>query len=149
MGISVGGERIEAYQTATVWREPFERDIAPLYAAHDSVHDIFRSTIRGYALTDVVTDYRGTSEIARTLHERSHRFRLAFIDGDHGYDAVCRDIANVEPGLLPGGWLCFDDACTSFHEVDQALRDRVISSPAFDLAHHVTRKLFVARKRPR
>jgi predicted O-methyltransferase YrrM len=147
MRVSVGGEHIEAYQEATVWREPFERDIAPLYVAHESVHDIFCSTIRAHQLTDLVTDYRGTSEIARDLHARSRRFRLAFIDGDHGYDAVSRDIANVEPALLPGGWLCFDDACTTFDGVDRAVQDHVISSPAFDLAHHVTRKLFVARKR--
>jgi len=149
MRVSVRGEAIEAYETTTVWREPFDRDIAPLYATHASVHDFFRSTIQAYELTDLVTDYRGTSEISRTLHARSHRFRLAFIDGDHGYEAVCRDIANVEPALLPGGWLCFDDACTTYDGVDRAIRDRVISSPAFDLAHHVTRKLFVARKRLR
>jgi predicted O-methyltransferase YrrM len=147
MRVSVGGENIEAYQEATVWREPFERDIAPLYVEHASVLDIFHSTIRAYELTDLVSDYRGTSEVVRTLRARSHRFRLAFIDGDHGYHAVCRDIENVEPSLLPGGWVCFDDACTTFDGVDRAIRDRIISSPAFDLAHHVTRKLFVARKR--
>jgi hypothetical protein len=148
MRVSLESEAVGAYETQTVWREPFERDIAPLYSEHSGILEVFRATIRAYGLSDVVFDYRGTSKISTRLRAEGHRFRLAFIDGDHGYEAVRQDIANVEPALLPGGWICFDDAFTTYDGVDRAIRDAVISNPAFDLKQQLTRKLFVARKRP-
>ena len=51
------------------------------------------------------------------------------------------------PRLSPGGWLCFDDAFTSYEGVNRAVRERVLQSDAFDLSMQLTRKLFVARKR--
>jgi len=69
------------------------------------------------------------------------------VDADHSYEAVCHDIDNIVPLLSPGGWLCFDDAFTSYDGVNRAIRDRVLASDAFDLSMQPTRKLFAARKR--
>jgi len=144
--VTLDGVKVDAYHVQTAWREPYLRTIKPVYEKHDSVLDIFRENIAGQGLQDLVTPVRSTSDYLRGVPGR--RFRLAFIDADHGYDAVCRDIDNVVPLLSPGGWLCFDDAFTSYEGVDRAIRDRVLAAGGFDLAFQPTRKLFVARKRP-
>src|SRR5512139_624630 len=128
MSVKLGDRSVNAYQTHTVWREPVERDIAPLYSKSDSILGIFNSTIAAFDLGELVTAYRGTSEIVASKRFDRHRFRLAFIDGDHSYEAVQRDIENIEPSLLPGGWLCFDDAFTSYEGVDRAIREHVVKS---------------------
>lgn len=138
---------IDAYTTQTVWKEPFERDIAPLYARFAGTLDVFRDTIARHGLAGSVRDYRGTSAMLESAIDPAIRLRLAFVDGDHGYDAVCRDIDRIAARLVPGGWLCFDDAFTSYEGVDRAIRDRVLESGRFDATAQLTRKMFVARKR--
>lgn len=43
------------------------------------------------------------------LHQQGLRFDLAFIDGDHRFDAIIADIRNVGRLLGPGGVLVLDD----------------------------------------
>ena len=148
MTVSLGDEAVEAYRIQTVWQEPFERDIAPLYQIADGILDIFEQTIASNALGGIVVSHRGTSAVVARKHAEGFRCRLAFIDGDHSFEAVCRDIDNIEPILLPGGWLCFDDAFTSYDGVDRAIRERVAENSAYDLKQQLTRKLFVAEGGP-
>ena len=145
--VNVDGAKIAAYQVQTVWREPYLKTIAPVYERHASVLDIFQENIAANGLADIVTPMRGTSDLLHAM-DANRRFRLAFVDADHSYEAVCHDIDNIVPRLSPGGWLCFDDAFTSYDGVNRAIRERVLQSDAFDLGMQPTRKLFVARKRP-
>ena len=147
MTLRVDGEEMRAYHGQTVWKEPFERDIAPLYLDHSGILEIFGETILKYGLDQVVSAHKGTLTTFLKTRPLARKFRLAFIDGDHGYDAVCADIRLVDRVLLPGGWICFDDAFTSYQGVDQAIEELIIANPVYDLGHQMTRKLFVARKR--
>ena len=145
LAVNVEGAKVAAYTIQTVWREPYMKTIAPVYERHASVLDIFRENIAREGLEKLVKPVRGTSDLLHGMGER--RFRLAFVDADHSYEAVCHDIDNIVPRLSPGGYLCFDDAFTSYEGVNRAIRDRVLASDAFDLSMQPTRKLFVARKR--
>ncbi len=145
--VLIGDKRYGGYQEQTVWKEPFERDIAPLYEQYNSVFDIFYKNIKKYNLTDIVRPFRGTSEILKTNMPIDFRCRLAFIDGDHSYRAVCQDIKNIEPFLVEGGWLCFDDAFTTYNGVNQAIEDLIINNPNYELCQQMTRKFFIARKK--
>jgi hypothetical protein len=148
MSVMVDGMPTPGYHDQTVWPEAFERDIAPLYEQASSVRSIFDETIRREGLQAVVRAYRGTSAVVLRLASEGLRIRVGFIDGDHSFEAVCADIDRIAPILVPGGWLCFDDAFTSYSGVDRAIRERVIASGEFDHAAQLTRKMFVARKRP-
>jgi predicted O-methyltransferase YrrM len=47
---------------------------------------------------------------------------MVFIDGDHGYDAVCRDIAIWSAKLIPGGLLAGHDyGCDVWPDVKRAV----------------------------
>lgn len=147
MTMTIDGTIVRAYHDQTVWQEPFERDMAPLYAKHRGVLEIFQENMSQYGLDDVVIPYKGTLEaFVKTMQPKS-KFRLAFIDGDHGYEAVRADIGLVDSVLSPGGWICFDDAFTSYQGVDRAIEELIIANPAYELGQQMTRKLFVARKR--
>lgn len=143
--VTIGGKRYGGYQDQTVWQEPFERDIAPLYESHDSIQELFMENVTRKGFSDLVRALRGTSE--QLAGSPGYRCRLAFLDGDHGYEAVCRDIENVERHLVPGGWITFDDAFTCYDGVDQAIRERIIDSGKYESCQQMTRKLFVARLR--
>jgi len=86
-----------------------------------------------------------TSPDVYSMHWNPAKF--AFIDGDHGYDAVCKDIENVERYLVPGAWICFDDAFSSYEGVSRAIQDMIINNPEYSFGQQMTRKFFVARKK--
>ena len=145
--VRLNGSLLGGYQNQTVWKEPFEKDIAPIYQKHNSLLDLFRETISRNHLQDYVTPFRGTSTQFLNSAPENFRCRLAFIDGDHCYDAVCMDIRNVERILSPGGWICFDDAFSYYDDVNRAIQDGIIDNPSFELCQQMTRKFFVARKK--
>ena len=148
MSVTIDGRTYTSYDDQTVWAEPFERDIAPLYETHASILDVFRTTVARTGVADLVSAYRGTlQDFAASAAAASFRCRLAFIDGDHGYQAVRADIDTADRLLLQGGWLCLDDAFSSYLGVDQAITECILNNPRYELGHQMTRKLFVARKR--
>jgi hypothetical protein len=144
--VEIGGVTYSGYQEQTVWAEPFERDILPLYAKNDSILEIFVQTVAKHQLQDVVQTHIGDSTRFVSLMPKNFKCRLAFIDGDHGYKAVCRDIDNVERFLVGGGWICFDDAFASYDSVSRAIEECIINNPAYDMCQQMTRKCFIARK---
>lgn len=146
--VTIDGRTLTSYDEQTVWAEPFASDIAPLYAKQERLRDVFTDTIRRARLEGEVASFRGDLEMFLAQVPAGFLCRLAFLDGHHGYRAVCRDIELVESCLVDGGWICFDDAFTSYEGVDRAIRERVLANPDFDRCQQLTRKLFVARRRP-
>jgi predicted O-methyltransferase YrrM len=66
----------------------------------------FQANLKRYGLETKVTAIRGTFQDQEQLGKRFH---LAFIDGDHGFEAVHSDAAIATRLLLPGGLLAFHD----------------------------------------
>lgn len=145
--MTIAGREFRAYHEQTVWAEPFLRDIAPLYQRHGRLLDLFNDTMHRNGLVDVVRPFRGDIGMFADAAPPALRCKLAFVDGDHSYDAVCRDIATVERFLQPGGWICFDDAFSCYEGVNRAIADRVIDSGTYERGQQLTRKFFVAQRR--
>lgn len=146
MRVRLGSSMVAAYTGQTVWAEPFARDIAPLYEKWSSTLDAFQHTITRFGLGDSVRWYRGTSELLESTPLSDVVVRMAFIDGDHGYAEVRRDVERIVPRLVRGGWLCFDDAFTSYDGVDAAIRDGVLADPHFSNGVQITRKMFAVQR---
>ena len=146
--VQAGEQSVVAYDEQTVWAEPFERDILPVYRRFAGTLEAFHHAISSAGLDPVVSAHRGTiGGFLESPAASGVRCRMAFIDGDHGFEAVRRDIREVERILVPGGWICFDDAFTTSAGVDRAVRECIIDSPNYEDAQQLTRKLFVARRR--
>lgn len=144
--VEVGGSLVRAYHDQTVWAEPFARDIAPVYERFSGTREAFDKAVADNGLQPWVRALKGDMAGFASKAPAGLRLRLAFLDGDHGYAAVVRDIDLVERYLLPGGWLCFDDAFTTYEGVNRAITDRVLASGRYADCQQITRKLFVARR---
>ncbi len=144
--VTIGGQTIGAYEEPSVWPEPYERDIKPLYEKSHGILDLFQDAMSRNGLNDIVRPFRGTMAMFAAAAPPDLRCKLAFVDGDHSYDAVVEDIAAVERFLVPGAWICFDDAFSHYEGVNRAITDRIVNSGRYDHCQQVTRKFFVARR---
>jgi hypothetical protein len=144
----IDGKRYAGYQEQTVWKEAFESQTGRVYDAYSGVFDCFRETVAKRGMDDVVQPHRGDLASFLANVGRDFRCRLAFLDGDHGYEAVREDIRNIDKHLVHGGWMCFDDAFTSYGGVSRAISEIIIANPNYECCQQLTRKLFVARKKP-
>lgn len=145
--VTIDGKKYGAYDEQTVWTEPYLRDIAPMYERFSGTLDAFNIAMKANSLTDCVTPYRADLEMFATNVPQGFALRLAFIDGDHSYTAVASDIEIVERYLLPGGWICFDDAFSSYNGVNEAIQKNIIDSGRYQCYQQITRKCFIAQRR--
>lgn len=145
--VTIDGQPYGGNQSQPVWREPFENDIMPLYERRESLLDLFSENVARNQLQDIVSAFRGSSGVFARSASSDFRCRLVFIDGDHSYEAVCQDIENLSRFLVPGGWICFDDAFSSWEGVNRAITNCILDNPLFELGQQMTRKFFVARKK--
>jgi hypothetical protein len=145
--VEIDGVRYRSYQEQTVWPEPYARDILPLYEKHDRILDVFRETVGKYGLEDLVVVHKGDSARFAETVGASFRCKVAFVDGDHSYESVRADIGVIKRFLVPGGWICFDDAFSSYEGVSRAIEECILQDPTYDLCQQMTRKFLIARKR--
>jgi len=145
--VRIGARLFGAYEEQRVWAAPYERDMAPIYEKYNGVLDAFNETMDRNGFSAIVSPWKGDLAHFTRHGPQGLRFRLAFIDGDHSYEAVCRDIEHVEERLSYGGWICLDDAFSVYEGVNRAINERIIGRPEiFDCGLQLTRKLFVARR---
>jgi predicted O-methyltransferase YrrM len=144
--VQIQGRTYRGYSEQTVWPEPFERQLSPVYQQSRDIMTAFRSNVRARGLQDVIRVHRGTSATFVAEVGEGLRCRLAFIDGDHGHRAVVEDIRNLQRLLVPGGWMVFDDAFSGYDGVDTAIRELILANSEFDVTRQLTRKCFAARR---
>lgn len=144
--VTLNGKVYGAYRDQTVWAEPFLRDIAPMYERYRGTFEAFNYATAENNLQEWVTPYRADLETFSKTVPEGFSLRLAFIDGDHSYEAVCQDIQVIERYLLPGGWVCFDDAFSSYEGVNKAIQTQIIDSGKYRRYQQMTRKCFVAQR---
>ncbi len=101
------------------WKGSPETDLANCAQQRD-VFEVFWRRMKREGLTDTVVPIRTSSDVAAQVL-RQRRFDLVFIDGDHRYEQVRRDIANYGPMLKPGGILCGHDCEGWVQEYDNDL----------------------------
>lgn len=145
--VTVDGRKVGAYGEQTVWPGPYLRDIAPVYERFPGTIEAFNSAISKNGLGDLVKAFKGDLQSFAARAASDFALRMVFIDGDHGYAAVAEDISIVERYLVPGGWICFDDAFSSYDGVNQAIQKHVIDSGHYCCCQQLTRKFFVAQRR--
>jgi predicted O-methyltransferase YrrM len=144
--VTIDGQSFTAYDKQTVWKAPFTNEVAPIYEKSKGTLAAFQNSVTRAELTSIVSAHRGSLATFLDGAPSNFKCKLVFIDGDHGYEAVKNDIQNIEQVLIPGGWICFDDAFTTSTGVDRAISEFILGSPKYELAQQVTRKLFVARR---
>lgn len=101
------------------------RDRDPVYKAmaaavrKDAILRLFHHNMRASGVSNMVHTLRGTSDSCLPLLRGEH-FHLVFIDGDHSYAAVKKDLENASRLVLEGGVLCGDDLDLQYEDLDEA-----------------------------
>ena len=144
-GVQLNDNFITSYDEQTVWAEAFRDTVLPVYEKIDNLLEIFKSNIAAADVQDVMTTFRGELDSYLKLNE-DQKYRLVFLDGDHSYNHVIEEIRSIQGLISSGGWLCFDDAFTSYTGVDAAITEGIINSEHFKNCHQITRKMFIAQK---
>jgi hypothetical protein len=145
--VEIDGKKYGAYRDQTVWAEPFLRDIKPMYERFNGTLEAFNLAMLANNLNGQVIPYRGDLEGFSKMAPDDFALRLAFIDGDHSYMAVAKDIETVERFLVRDGWICFDDAFSSYDGVNEAIQEHIVDSGKYKNYQQMTRKFFAAQRR--
>ncbi len=110
----------------------------PVYRAmeaatkRDAIVRLFYHNVRASGYAAAVHPFRGTSDCCLPML-RDGWFHLVFIDGDHSYAAVKRDLENAGRLVCDGGLLCGDDLDLQFEDLDaERLREDLHCDYALD-----------------
>jgi predicted O-methyltransferase YrrM len=81
------------------------------------IFELFMHNIKVTSHDDVIIPFKGWSdELLPLLGD--NKFDLVFIDGNHAYTNVCKDIENSMPLVSEGGVICGDDLEQQLHQLD-------------------------------
>ena len=147
LAVDVDNRNVVAYAHGgqTVWAEAFERDISPVYEQFKGTLEAFNYYISKNGLSALAKPFKGDLQSFIKMIPIDFKIRMAFIDGDHNYHAVAKDIEIIEKYLVPGAWICFDDAFSNYPGVNKAIELHIIDSGKYSHYQQMTRKFFVAR----
>ena len=105
--------------------------------------DQFMENIRGKRLESYVEPVFKTSEEARRSF--GGKIRLLFIDGNHEYEFVRKDILLWKDAVIDGGIIVFHDI--NWETVARALNELVMKSPEFVVEETAGCSLIVSKGR--
>lgn len=81
---------------------PEEKETLAVEAGQTDIKAIFEKNINSFGLTPYITIIKGSSFDTHALFKNGF-FDLIFLDADHTYDAVTKDIINWNPKIKRGG----------------------------------------------
>jgi hypothetical protein len=111
---------------------------------YDSTLEIFTDIIRKVGLERHIEPFKGTSVDYSKLNKIP--LRMAFIDGDHTYDGVKKDVLALSDMIVENGYLCFHDYSNTFPGVVRAVDELVIKSRDYrDIC--LVKSLLIAKKK--
>jgi predicted O-methyltransferase YrrM len=110
----------------------------------NALREVFEQNLRAAGVRDLVEVQQGLS------HECAAAWRgpidLLFVDGDHAYEAVARDVAEWAPLVRPGGFLVLHDVVHDVHTGPRRVVDgQLRRDPQWVEARYVD-SMFVARR---
>jgi predicted O-methyltransferase YrrM len=87
-------------------------------ALSDKIFSLFLHNVKSSGHSDVIIPLRTWSHVAARFF-RTDLFDMVFIDGDHAYSSVARDIRDYAPLVMDGGYICGDDLELQMSEIDR------------------------------
>lgn len=100
-----------------------------------SSHQAFLDSIRAAGLADHVEPHVATSTVVASSWNRP--IRVLWIDGDHSYEGVRKDVDGFLPHLVPSGVVAFHDALNAFPGPIRVFVEDILRSDRFGPAGFV------------
>lgn len=146
--VIIDNKKYAGYQDQKVHKEPFEKAILPVYEQYYSILDAWKLSMENNKLSNYASPHIGDCLSFFKTKSQDYKVSFAFLDGDHSYDGLSKDIITIEKYLSSGGIICFDDAFSSHYPgVDEAINEFIINSDKYLWAQQMTRKFFVAKRK--
>ena len=82
--------------------------VAELAPAASAIRHVFLHNVRASGIAELVEPLQADSDAAFD-QLAGRRFDVIYIDGDHRYEQVRRDLTHAQSCLAPGGVICGDD----------------------------------------
>jgi hypothetical protein len=108
--------------------------------------DSLLASMTVHGLLEWVLPHYGTGGTFAQLMPEDFRCRVLLLEGAHACSDMATDIFALERFLAPGGWLAVDQAFSSFPGATLALETLFRQRSHFEMAHHLTPSLYIARK---
>jgi predicted O-methyltransferase YrrM len=146
---SIQGDDGQVYlKEHPLFKNPFISEVIPIYNNEMSPLKWLQNSLDRHNLSKFVEIFKGdVSNFSKKPASTELECGLVFIDADHSFQSVCKDIEFAESVLVSGGWLCLDDAGTVYNGVDQAIKKMITSKPAhYRNVIQITRKMLIAQK---
>lgn len=107
----------ESYKTMHIYSvDPWELLDIPISGTGLSIaqtraeaHELFRENVKKCGLADIITEFHGFSEDAAKRWNSPSPVGMVYVDGNHKYPMVRKDIELWAPKVKVGGYLVFDD----------------------------------------
>lgn len=134
-----GSRALIGYDKQTVWNEPYQRSIAPVYEEFGSISKAFNFFINRFQVNEYIVKFKGHSY--EWIRDFQDTLDGVFIDGDHSYDAIKLDLQSLIPRLNSDGFLILDDAFSVYQGVDKAIEEFINSNTdSFEAIRKIGRK---------
>ncbi|MBX3462119.1 MAG: class I SAM-dependent methyltransferase [Planctomycetes bacterium] len=108
------------------------------------LRQVFEQNLRDAGVHDVVEVQQGLS------HQRARQWRgaidLLFLDGDHAYEAVARDVADWAVHVRPGGYLALHDVVHPVHTGPRRVVDDLLRGDPRWVEPRYVDSMFVVRR---
>lgn len=96
---------------------------------------------------------QGNSRDAGTITKVRDIFKtepvdLLFIDGDHEFAGVEADFLNYAPLIVPGGFIVFDDANSTYPGILKCIEKHVKSNPNYEILGTFENTDLIVRRKP-
>jgi hypothetical protein len=111
---------------------------------YDNTLSIFKDIIKKVGLEQYIEPFKGTS--SEYTQWQKIPLRMVFIDGDHTYEGVKKDVLALNDMIVENGYLCFHDYSATFPGVMRAVDELVKNSGEYSDIFLV-KTLLVARKK--
>ncbi len=121
--ICIDQGNISAYvKEHRIYKRTFEERFLPCYRDNDDLLAIFRKNIATFGLGETILPFKGTLDqfLAETFIQSAD---FIFIDADHDYDAVRRDLRYALSIIAVDGILCIDDVTDEWFAVKRAVNE--------------------------
>ncbi|MBK8095716.1 MAG: class I SAM-dependent methyltransferase [Planctomycetes bacterium] len=115
-------------------------------ATSRQLHEVFTANLATAGVQQLVTAHTGRS------HDFAPAFTtpidLLFLDGDHAYDAVARDVRDWAPKVRPGGFLAMHDVQHPVQDGPRRVVAELLAQDPFWTDIRTVDTMWIARKIP-
>jgi len=101
----------------------------PTDAVKEELPKIFYNNLQAHGVLDLVEFFQMRSEALAEIWDKP--LKILWIDGDHTYNGVMKDITLFEKHLKPGALVCFHDVLHEFEGPIRVFMEKILLSDQF------------------